>query len=143
MYDIALKHLEKYEPYLTNVIKIDGNKEKIIRTTNALEQKWGSAKRTKRQVTGKKKLTREFNSLPKEYFLVQNLKNPDYVNLVLGNIKNLPEKLAEANNRSESYSSWLKKQNSNNMSQISKTLLRNDSFIEDIIAESPIYLGAN
>lgn len=77
--------------------------------------RWGSAKRIKRQVTGNRKLTREFNCLPKEFMLAQHLKNPDYVDLVLGDIEQLPEKLAEVGSRAESFSSWLKKQNIHNI----------------------------
>lgn len=136
LYEIASKHIQKYEPYLINESSVDNHAEKIIRTTNSLEQTWGIAKRTKRQLTGKKKLTREFNCLPKEYMLVQNLRNPDYVDLVLGDIEKLPEKLAEVGSRTDSFDSWLKKHNIHNMCRISKNTLRKDNFIEEIIQKT-------
>ena len=74
LYEIALKHIEKYEPYLINESNVFDSNGKIIRTTSNLEQGCGGAKRIKRQVTGKKKLTREFNSLPKEYMIVQKVR---------------------------------------------------------------------
>jgi len=143
LYEIASKHIEKYEPYLINESNVVDSNGKIIRTTNKLEQEWGLAKRIKRQVTGKKKLTREFNSLPKEYMIVQNLRNPDYVDLVLGDIEKLPEKLAEVGSRAESFSSWLKKQNIHNMCRISTNTLRKDNFIEDLVEISPKLFESN
>jgi len=143
LYEIASKHIEKYEPYLINESNINDNTEKITRTTNKLEQAWGSAKRTKRQITGKKKLTREFNALPKEYMLVQNLKNPDYVDLVLGDIEKLPQKLADVGSHAKSFSSWLKKQDIKNLGRISKNTLRKDKFIEDLVEISKNSFNAN
>ncbi len=133
LYNIAIKHIEKYEPYLTHQSDSEFNNEKIVRTTNKLEQHWGSAKRIKRQITGKKKLTREFNSLPKEYMLVQNLKNPDYVDLVIGKIETLPEKLADAAQRAGPFSHWQKKQDVKNICRINQHLLRKDDFIENLV----------
>ena len=143
LYEIASKHIEKYEPYLINESNLNDNSEKITRTTNKLEQTWGSAKRTKRQITGKKKLTREFNALPKEYMLVQNLKNPDYVALVVGDIAKLPQKLADVGSHAKSFSRWLKKQHIKNLSRISKNTLRKDSFIEDLVELSKQPFDAN
>jgi len=133
LYDIASKHIEKYEPYLINESNIDNHTEKIIRTTNKLEQHWGKTKRIKRQITGRKRLTRELNSLPKEFMLVQNLDNPFYVELVVGDIEQLPAKLSEVGKLAGPYSCWKKNQNVNNVSKISKNILRKNSFIEDIV----------
>jgi hypothetical protein len=133
LYDIALKHINKYEPYLVSESNLDNVNYKMTRTTNKLEQHWGNAKRTKRRVTGKKKLTREFNSLPKEFMLVQNLNNQDYVDLVIGDIEKLPEKLAEAGKHAGPFSRWAKQQNVKNGSKIAKHLLRKNEFLNDLI----------
>ncbi len=143
LYEIALEHIEKYEPYLINELRMADRHGKIIRTTNHLEQDWGSAKRVKRHVTGRKKLTREFNSLPKEFILVQNLKNPDYVDLVLGSIEKLPVKLAEIGSQAGSFNSWLKKHHTQNIGRISKATLRKDNFIEELVEKSDKLLEDN
>jgi len=143
LYEIALEHIDKYEPYLINELSMVNSNGKIIRTTNQLEQDWGSAKRVKRHVTGRKKLTREFNSLPKEFMLAQNLKNPDYVDLVLGSIEKLPERLAEIGSQASSFSSWVKKQNTHNIGRISKTIIRKDNFIKELVEISPGLLEVN
>ena len=67
------------------------------RTTNGLESWWGNSKRRCRKRHGRKKLTREFRSLPAEYMLIANLENPKYVELLLdGDLSKLAEKLADA-----------------------------------------------
>jgi hypothetical protein len=133
LYNIALLPINKYEPYLISESKLAHIDDKIIRTTNKLEQHWGSAKRIKRRITGKKKLTREFNSLPKEFMLVQNLTNPAYVDLVVGDIKKLPEKLAQAAKHAAPFSCWLKNQNIKNVIKITRNILRKNDFIDDLV----------
>ena len=77
-------------------------------------------------------MTRELNSLPKEFMLVQNLKNPDYVELVIGNIEALPGKLADAGKRAGPFSRWLKQHDVKNICKINQNLLRKDDFIENM-----------
>lgn len=143
LYDIASQHIEKYEPYLINESGINFNNEKVVRTTNKLEQHWGGAKRIKRQITGKKKLTRELNSLPKEFMLVQNLNNPDYVDLVIGSIEALPRKLADVGKCAGPFSRWLKQQDVKNICKINQNLLRKDDFIENLIEISQSSFNGN
>jgi len=133
LYDIALKHIVKYEPYLINESGLNFDNKKIVRSTNKLEQHWGAAKRIKRQITGKKKLNRELNALPKEYMLVQNLNNPDYVEVVLGNIEKLPQKLAEVAKNAGPFTRWVTQQDVTNICKINKNLLRKDNFIENLV----------
>jgi hypothetical protein len=133
LYEIALTHINKYEPYLVSESNLDKVDYKMTRTTNKLEQHWGNAKRTKRRITGKKKLTREFNSLPKEFMLVQNLNNQNYVDLVIGDIKKLPEKLAEAGKRAGPFSRWAKQQNVKNIGKIAKHILRKNEFMDNLV----------
>ena len=86
LYDIVQIHLEKYEPYLFPV-KTNGTEEyKIVQTTNGLESHWSEGKRTRRQTHGRSKLTRDFHALPFEYMLIPNLKNPCYIEIVLGSL---------------------------------------------------------
>lgn len=143
LYDIASQHIEKYEPYLIKKSGINFNNEKVVRTTNKLEQHWGGAKRIKRQITGKKKLTRELNCLPKEFMLVQNLKNPDYVDLVIGNIEALPRKLADVGKCAGPFSRWLKQQDVKNICKINQNLLRKDDFIENLVEISQSSFNGN
>ncbi len=132
LYKIVNKHITKYDKRLFTQIPYL-SKGKIIRTTNDLEQTWGEGKRIIRQIKGNKRLTREFNSLPSEYMLISNLNNPLYVNLVLGDLKNLPEKFAEAAKTAGTYSNWLKTENPIPIGRLPKKILRKENFVNDLI----------
>ncbi len=64
---------------------------------------------------------------------VQNLKNPDYVDLVAGSIENLPAKLAERGKCAGSFSRWAKQQNVRNVDRIARKVLRKNNFINDLV----------
>jgi len=133
LYDIAQVHLEKYEPYLFPV-KTNGTEEaKIVRTTNGLESHWSEGKRTRRQTHGRSKLTRDFHALPPEYMLIPNLNNPCYIEIVLGSLDQLPEKMAEAGKTSGPYMEWYKRQKPMHIGRLPTRLLRRENFIDDLI----------
>ena len=133
LYDIAQVHLEKYEPYLFPV-KTNGTEEaKIVRTTNGLESHWSEGKRARRQIHGRSKLTRDFHALPSQYMLIPNLKNPCYIEIVLGSLEQLPDKMAEAGRTSGSYSDWCKRQKPMHIGRLPVRLLRRENFIDDLI----------
>lgn len=133
IYDIIEIHLEKYESYLFPK-QLDGcNENKIVRTTNGLESHWSQGKRIRRQTHGRTKLTRDFQSLPPEFMLVPNLSNKRYVELVLGSIDRLPEKLAEAGKTSEPFYKWQKRQRSTPIGRLPNRMLRNECFLDNVI----------
>jgi len=133
LYDIVQVHLEKYGPYLFPV-KTNGTEEdKIVRTVNGLESHWSEGKRTRRQTHGRSKLTRDFHALPLEYMLIPNLNDPCYIEIVLGSLEQLPEKMAEAGKTSGPYSEWYKRQRPMHIGRLPTRLLRRENFIDDLI----------
>jgi hypothetical protein len=133
LYNIVQVHLEKYEPYLFPV-KTNGTEEyQIVRTTNRLESHWSEGKRTRRQTHGRSKLTRDFHALPSEYMLIPNLNNPCYIEIVLGSLEQLPEKMAEAGRMSGPYSIWYQQQKTVHIGRLPVRMLRRKNFIDDLI----------
>jgi len=133
LYDIVEVHLKKYEPYLFPA-KISGVVENNnVRTTNGIEFHWSGGKRLRRQTHGRTKLTRDFNALPPEYMLIPDLNNPRYVEIVLGSLEQLAEKLAEAGKTAGPYSDWYNRQKPMHIGRLPVRLLRNDNFIGDLI----------
>jgi hypothetical protein len=91
---IVLQYLEKYHQKLVgHVIARDGGRPPLVvrRTNNPAEHRFGSLKQGLRRKVGVKKLTRHIQALRAEAFLVDNLANREYVELVLdGHLANLP-----------------------------------------------------
>ena len=133
LYDIAEVHLKKYGPYLIPAKINRAGQKNNVRTTNGIEFHWSQGKRTRRQTHGRTKLTRDFNALPPEYMLIPNLNNPLYVEIVLGSLEQLPEKLAEAGKTSGPYSNWHKRQKPMHIGRLPARLLRKENFIDDLI----------
>ena len=104
-----------------------------MRTTNQLEGHWGEAKRACRQTQGRRKLTRTFDALPAELMLIPNLRNSQYVDIVLGgSLDHLAAKFAEANSNDSSYASWRRTNTSLNLGRIPRRILRQPDFIEHV-----------
>lgn len=105
------------------------------RTTNGLEAWWGTSKRRCRQRHGRKKLTREFRSLPAEFMLISNLVNPEYVEVVLdGELNKLAEKLAEAGRTAGPWTTWRSAQQPLNEGRLPNRLIRKDNFLDELTA---------
>ena len=136
LYQIANKHIDKYSDYLFPQIEYSNKNLDIITTTNGIEQDWGEGKRTIRQIKGTKRLTREFNALPSEYMLISNLKNPLYVDLILGDNNALPEKLSQAAQNVEPYYKWLKNNKPTPFGRLPKKMLREENLFNDLITVS-------
>jgi len=136
LYEIVLTHIDKYAPRLFASNELRTTDGISVRTTNTIETHWSSGKRMRRQTHGRKKLTRDFQALPAEFMLIPNLRNQRYVELVMGNLNNLADKLAEAGQTAGPYSHWYKKQQPLNIGRLSKRLLRDENFIEDLISIS-------
>jgi hypothetical protein len=95
----VLKYMEKYEQQLVgHVIELEGDRKPLVvqRTNNPAEHRFGSMKQGVRRKVGVKKLTRQIQAMRPEAFLVWNLSNREYVNLVLdGSLANLPSSIAK------------------------------------------------
>lgn len=127
----VLTHIEKYSPQLV----LPAGSLDNVRTTNQLEGHWSESKRTCRQTQGRRKLTRTFNALPAELMLIPNLRNSEYVSIVLGgHLNHLATKFAETNPNGSLYASWRQTNTSLNLGRISPRILRQPDFVEHVIA---------
>lgn len=121
-------HLDRYWKHLPT-----GNEHYRERTNNGMETHWGQAKRTRRCVHGRRKLTQDFQALPQEYMLIQNLDNPRYVELVLGTADKLAEKLADAGRTAGTFSQWQQQRRQTSLGRIPKRLLRNENSLDELL----------
>lgn len=129
LHSILSAHLEKYWD------KLGGGKAEGVaqRTTNRLESRWGAAKRRCRRATGRGSLTREFRALPAEVMLVGNLGIPEYVELVIGPLASLPEKLAAAARTAGTYSHWRRQGQPIHTGRLPRRLLAQENFLENLL----------
>ncbi len=101
-----LKHLDQHEPSLWgHVIQLHENAGggiRLVQRTNLpAEGLFSRFKRGIRRQTGKKILTQELESIPPESALVNNLKDPRYVQILCGSLDKLPEAFAELDREEE------------------------------------------
>jgi hypothetical protein len=125
---IVSTHLERYWDYLPK-----GTEHYDERTNNGIETLWRHGKRTRRRVHGRSKLTQDFQALPPEYMLIQNLENPRYVELVLGTLDNLAEKLADAGRTAGPFSAWQRNARQNSLGRLPKRLLRKENALAELV----------
>jgi hypothetical protein len=126
-----LLHVEKYLPQLLPSV---GQERDNVRTTNQLERHWSESKRACRHTQGRRKLTRSFDALPAELMLIPNLRNSEYIDVVLGgSLDHLATKFAEADSNTSSYASWRQTNTSLNLGRIPKRILRQPDFVEHVI----------
>lgn len=98
--DLVLEHIERHGESLwghaMNTWTRHGPQTRIVaRTNNDLESFHRRMKHGERRRSGRKLLTRDFESLPAGAALVYNLQQPDYVQLLCGSIEQLPLAFAE------------------------------------------------
>ncbi|MCU0981708.1 MAG: hypothetical protein MUF25_21365 [Pirellulaceae bacterium] len=130
---IVLTHLDKYWEHLLPDRPLAPG-EHWQRTTNELESDWGTLKRCRRRTHGRGKLTRDFQSLPKEYPLVRNLENETYLQLVLGgSLDSLPAKLAEASREAGTFDAWRRQRRPRLLGELPRRLLREDDFVDRLV----------
>ena len=134
LYDIARTQLDKYWDCLLPTDPLDSTQQMIVRTTNMLETSWLGNKLSLRHMHGRKNLTREFQALPSEFILTGNLRIARYVELVMGDLDQLPEKLAEAGQAAPPYSHWVRSYKPIRIGQLPRRLLRKNDFLEDLFA---------
>lgn len=125
---IVCTHLDRYWSYLP-----DGKSAGCERTTNGLESHWGRTKRARRRAHGRGKLTRDFQALPEELMLIPNLRNPSYVEQVLGTLEALPDKLAETGQSAGPFSRWNAQRKQTHLGRLPKRLVRDQNLIENLL----------
>jgi hypothetical protein len=123
---IVVEHLDRYATMLFNA-------DSRQRTTNPLESHWSKVKRCCRKRQGRKKLTRDFQCLPPEVMLVPNLENPEYVRRILGDLSELPAKLAQAAHSAPPWTLWRKRQKPINTGRLPRSLLRRENVIDNLV----------
>ncbi len=126
-YEIIVKHLDRYWSMLFSTTSRE-------RTTNGLESHWGKVKRCCRKRHGRKKLTRDFQCLPPEIMLIPNLRNPQYVERVLGDLSELPAKLALVGRSAPPWTQWRNRQKPRTIGRLPQCLLRQEDLIDRLAA---------
>jgi len=104
-----------------------------VRTTSGMESVWCRSKHNQRRTHGRSKLTRDFISLPAEVMLVGNLQNPIYIDLVLGSLDRLADKLAEAGCSAGPFTTWRNEGRTEHIGRLPKKLLRIAGFNEQLV----------
>jgi DNA-binding CsgD family transcriptional regulator len=125
---MVVQHLDRYWQRL--FVPGGANRD---RTTNGLEGHWGAAKRNCRERHGRKTLTLDFRSLPAEFMLIPNLQNSAYVELVVGNLDNLPCKLASAGRTAGPCTPWRRQHHPLSLGRLPRRLLRQENLIDNLI----------
>jgi hypothetical protein len=91
---IILKYIKNYNENLFGqpVLFPENNSTSIVfeRTNCLMEHFFSKEKHLLRRRLGKANLGRDLEDQPAQVFLVSNLRNPDYVRILCGSLKNLP-----------------------------------------------------
>ena len=81
-------------------------------------------------------------TLPAEAMLVPNLEIPEYVAEVVGKLEELPSRLAEVGNRSETFRSWKAPPNKRPVGQLPRLFMRRADFLDDLVDVTVRQFGA-
>lgn len=78
-------------------VYVDGEKRTIfiLRTNNILEQHFRRFNYWCRRIHGNRSVRRNLENIPEQFPMVENLKNPNYVQLIFGDDKNIAEQFAK------------------------------------------------
>lgn len=125
-YLIVVEHLDRYAMVLFSA-------DSRERTTNHLESHWGKVKRCSRKRHGRKKLTRDFQCLPPEVMLIPNLENSQYVERILGDLSQLPAKIAQAAQSAPPWTHWRNRQKPIPTGRLPQPLLRQENLIDNLV----------
>ena len=98
--DLILRHLERHGPslwgHLMTIPPESGGGTRLVARTNVLlESFFHAIKHGERRRSGRKVLSQDFEQLPAAAALARNLKLPDYVAILCGDIENLPHAFAQ------------------------------------------------
>jgi len=130
---IVLDYLEKYHGKLTgHVIAINGRPQPLVvhRTNNLPEHRFGRRKQGLRRKLGTRNLARYVQAMRPEEFLVDNLRDPDYLEIVCGgSVENLALSFAQNWQRGQAIRSSRKEKTTNRPIPVGKRRLRDDSLL--------------
>ena len=132
----VLKYLEKYEKQLVgHLFDLGGDRKPLVasRTNNPAEHHFGSTKQGVRRKVGVKKLTRQIQAMRPETFLVCNLANREYLNLVLdGSLAHLPSAIAKHWNLAQAVRKDRVQPTTDHPMPTTKQQLRNPQLLENV-----------
>lgn len=135
--ETVLKYIDKYRDNLTGHVLIhEYNDNKVLinipRTNNIMETLFGSFKRKIRKRIGCKKLTNHFKAMHQDEFLIENLTNQTYINIMLdGSVNNLVEMFPQFDK--QAFLTSLKRKENNGSFTLKKSILRDKQFSINII----------
>jgi hypothetical protein len=141
--ETILKYMEKYRNNLTGHVLIHTYNDNDIvinipRTNNIMETLFGGFKRKIRKRIGCKRLTNHFKAMHKDEFLIENLTNQTYLDIMLnGSIDNLVKIFPQFDQKAF-LTSVERKQNNGNF-KLKKSIIR-DEFFQVNIATAFKYL---
>jgi hypothetical protein len=131
--DIVLDYLQKYYRKLVgHVIVLNGRPQPFVvqRTNNLSEHRFASTKRGLRRKLGTKTLVRYVRAMRPEELLVDNLRDPDYLQIICGgSLENLASSFAENWQAGQSIRSQHSEKTTNHPIPASKRRLREDGFL--------------
>lgn len=95
-----VKNLKEYDKSLfsdPHVVKVNGKKRIIfiLRTNNILEHHFRRFNYWCRRIHGNHSVRRNLENIPAQFPIVENLNNPNYVQLIFGDETKIAEKFAE------------------------------------------------
>jgi hypothetical protein len=133
---IVLNYLQKYQSKLMgHVIDLEGHSQPFIvqRTNNLSEHRFGRTKQGLRRKLGTKNLARYVQAMRPEEFLVENLKDPDYLQIVCdGSLENLASSFAESWQAGQVIRSNRRKKTINHPVPLKKKCLREEGFLSKL-----------
>jgi hypothetical protein len=130
---IVQDYLQKYHRKLVgHVIVLNGRPQPFVvqRTNNPSEHTFGRKKQGLRRKLGTKNLARYVQAMRPEEFLVDNLRDPDYLQIVCGgNIANLASSFAQNWQKGREIRSVRKARTTNRPIPVKRKCLREDGFL--------------
>ena len=130
---IVLDYLQKYHGKLTgHVIVLNGRPQPFVvqRTNNLSEHRFGRTKQGLRRKLGTKNLARYVQAMRPEEFLVDNLRDPDYLQIVCGgNLENLASSFAQNWQAGQKIRSSRRARTTNHPIPAKRKSLREDGFL--------------
>lgn len=133
---IVLDYLQKYQDKLMgHVIDLKGHAQPFIvqRTNNLSEHRFGRTKQGLRRKLGTKNLARYVQAMRPEEFLVDNLNDPDYLQIICGgSLENLASSFAQSWQAGQAIRSNRRKKTINHPIPLKKKYLREEGFLSKL-----------
>jgi hypothetical protein len=133
---IVLDYLQKYDRKLVgHVIVLNDRPQPFVvqRTNNLSEHRFGRTKQGLRRKLGTKNLARYVQAMRPEEFLVDNLQDPDYLQIVCGgSLENLPSSFAQNWQAGQRIRSSRRAKTTNHPIPAKRKSLREDGFLSKL-----------